>query len=175
MDAQYSNEEEYTINLFSLEQNREGDIFFALWDGNIASYIPRIFYQDTNNSTDCRAISLLESPVPHTAFADYAASLYAMNTYRDQVAVSSVCDNINEERIPDPETGVYYCACKEGKECSEDTHLLELRIVLLVIFCVVSIVILIVITWKGGHAFYTLDKAEAVLEEEQRREYDTNV
>lgn len=142
-------------------QLREGDIFYAIWEMGTAAYLPRIFYVNRSKSEDCRHIAIDDVPIPRKILGECVASLYALNTYHVEIATPPECNNMNEDRILDTETGEYYCSCRPGKVCVQSNQMLPARIALLVVIAIAAVATTIFVTWKGGNAFYAIDKLEA--------------
>jgi hypothetical protein len=69
------------------------------------------------------------------------ASLYAMSIYKWTMTDEFFCHDHNEHLFLSP-TGGYYCQCKEGKSCDNDSNTDNL-LVLLIVFLIFSNVLLI--------------------------------
>lgn len=143
---------------------REGDIFYAIWTPESAAQLPRVFYTafgENPAGVDCKEMAMSENGIPRDVLGHYTASLYALNTYKVEIATPPECNNVNEDRILDTSTGEYYCSCRAGKVCIASNHMLPARIALLVVIAVAAVIMVIFVTWKGGNAFYSVDKLES--------------
>lgn len=168
------NEDDFAAATLNDSQLRESDIFYAIWKPDAASQLPRVFYRSPSGETDavdCAKVAMDDNPIPRDIIGQYSASLHALNTYKVDIAAPPECNNINEDRILDTSTGEYYCSCRPGKVCIESTHMLPARITLLVVLAVAAVGMFIFITWTGGYAFYSLDKLEGQVAENEKVVY----
>lgn len=149
-------------------QLRESDIFYAIWKPEMAAQLPRIFY---GGDVDCSYMAMSSDPVPRTVMSEYLLTVYALNTYHNEIAAPPECNNMNEDRLLDASTGEYYCSCRLGKVCTESDQLIHVRVVLLAVIAGVAIVVCFFIIWRGGKVLYDVDKLEAVIAEHQNVAY----
>lgn len=170
-DNKFATEDEFASATLQDAHLREGDIFYAIWEPSTAAQLPRIFHTTQEGSEDCKQIAMSEDPIPRDLLGQYVASLYALNTYRVEIATPPECNSMNEDRILDIATGEYYCSCRPGKVCTKSNQMLPARIALLIVLAVASVAMLIFITWKGGNAFYSVDKLEAYAAEYEKTIY----
>lgn len=173
-DGKFATEDDFSAATLNDAQLREGDIFYAIWTPESATQLPRVFYTVSESGTmgvDCKETAMSKDPIPRDILGHYTASLYVLNTYKVEIATPPECNNVNEDRILDTSTGEYYCSCRPGKVCIASNHMLPARIALLVVIAVAAVIMLIFITWKGGNAFYSVDKLESQVAQHEQTMY----